>query len=176
MVIQNGCVTLRAIEEYDFQILYDMMQSPKIERSMGHCTAPISEKQQREWMANYKNSDEQIRLMIELENGKTIGTIMLFDIDMQNGVAEVGYKLMADKADRMTGDMADAMNGMLNYAFNTLRLNCVVARTLTENEKSERVLTNAGFSYEGTLRARVFQDGEYLDMKTFSILKSEFTL
>lgn len=174
MVITNGCVTLRAIEEKDFDILYEMMNSEAIEKAMGHCTLPLSRHQHREWIANYRNTKEQIRLMIELENGATIGVIMLFDIDMRNGTAEVGYKISAPKDNRLKGDMTDALCGMLNFAFDELRLNCVTARAIEGNEASIRLLERVGFSKEGALRQRLYQSGRYCDVISFSVLKSEY--
>jgi RimJ/RimL family protein N-acetyltransferase len=112
--------------------------------------------------------------MIELSNKKTIGLSMLFDIDMKNGTAEFGHKISAPAEDRIRGDVVDAVNGMLNYAFNYLRLNCVTARVIEGNIFAEKTLRKVGFQLEGTLRQRVFQEGGYLDMNSFSITKDEF--
>ncbi len=174
MIIRNGCVTLRAIEEKDADLLFRMINSPEIEKALGSFSLPVNEAQQREWIGNYRNTEEQIRLMIELENGAVIGVIMLYDIDMKNGTAEVGYKTMAEKDIRIKGDMDDAMQGILRYAFEELRLNCVMAHTLTDNAPSEKLLLRNGFVQEGVLRQRVYQSGSYMDMKAFSILQSEF--
>ncbi len=176
MNIKNGCVTLRAMEEKDFDILFQMMNSPEIEKALGSFALPVNENQQREWIRSYRNTDKQIRLMIELENGAVIGVIMLYDIDMKNGTAEVGYKTMADKQVRIKGDMDAAMQGILGYAFEELRLNCVVAHTLTCNERSIKLLERNGFTQEGVLRQRVYQSGCYGDMRVYSILKSEFVI
>lgn len=174
MVIKNGCVTLRAIEERDFDLLFEMINSPEIEKALGNFSLPVNERQQREWMQNYRNTEEQIRLMIELSNGHTIGVIMLYDIDMKNGTAEVGYKISAPREDRMQGDMLEALKAMLNYAFFELRLGCVAARVLEGNSASEKLLRRAHFSQEGTLRHRVYQNGRYYDVCSFSVLKSEY--
>lgn len=174
MIIENGCVVLRAIEEKDTELLLSMMNSPKIERAMGSFSLPVNEVQQREWIQNYKNTEKQMRFMIELVNGITIGVIMLYDIDMKNGSAEIGYKIMADKESRIKGDIDDAMQAILSYAFLELRLHCIMARTLTDNLPSEKLLKRNGFFEEGILRQRIFQCGRYLDMKVFSILKEEF--
>lgn len=174
MIIKFGCVTLRAIEEKDSDLLFRMINSPEMEKALGSFSLPVNEVQQREWIDNYRNTEKQIRLMIELENGTTIGVIMLYDIDMKNGTAEVGYKTMADKEMRIKGDIDDALQGILSYAFEELRLNCVVAHALADNVRSERLLTRNGFVQEGLLRQRVYQSGSYADMKVFSILQSEF--
>lgn len=174
MILENGCVKLRAIEDKDFDILYNMMQSPEIEKAMGHCTMPISPEQQKEWMGKYRNSDTQIRLMIELENGKTIGVIMLFDIDSKNGTAELGHKIMASLEDRIRGDIECAVKAMLTYAFDYLRLNCVYCRTIEGNVFAEKLLKKVGFEMEGVLRQRIFQEGKFIDMHSFSLLKADF--
>lgn len=174
MIIKNGCVTLRAIEERDADLLLRMLNSPEIEKAVGSFSLPINEAQQKEWIKNYRNSDEQIRLMIELDNNTVLGVIMLYDIDMKNGTAEIGYKTMAEKNKRIKGDMDDALQGILQYAFEELRLNCVLAHTLSDNEPSEKLLLRNGFVQEGILRQRVYQCGNYMDMKVFSILKNEF--
>lgn len=174
MILENGCVKLRAIEERDFDILYNMLQSPEIEKAMGHCTVPISPEQQKDWMSKYRNTDTQIRLMIELQNGNTIGVVMLFDIDRNNGTAEMGYKILAEKSERIKGDIDCALNILLEYAFDFLRLNCIYSRTLVNNIPSEKLLDRLGFSIEGTLKQRIYQEGKYYDMHSFSMVKSQY--
>lgn len=174
MIIKNECVLLRAIEERDFDILFRMINSPEIEKATGNFCLPINERQQREWIQNYHNTEKQIRWMIELDNGIVMGVIMLYNIDMKNGVAEVGYKTMVSKEQRIEGDIDYAMQGVLNYAFNELRLNCVFAHVLVHNIPSKRFLIRNGFVEEGLLRQRVYQEGAYVDMNSFSILQTEY--
>lgn len=174
MIIKNGCVILRAIEERDFDLLFEMINSPDIEKALGNFSLPVNERQQREWMQNFRNTREQIRLMIELSNGCTIGVIMLYDIDMKNGTAEVGYKISASRENRMQNDMFEALKGMLQYAFFELRLNCVSAKVIEGNKASERLLERAYFTKEGILRQRVYQSGKYCDICSFSLLKNEY--
>lgn len=174
MKIRNGCVTLRAIEERDAELLYKMMESEKIEKAMGHCTLPINMMQQKEWTANYRNTEKEMRLMIDLDNGKVIGVVMLFDIDIRNGSGEIGYKIMAAKEDRMEGDITDALDGLLDFGFNNLRLNCIYARVPEGNVPSENLLKRLSFIHEGTLRQRIYQDNEYINLNSFSLTKAEF--
>ncbi len=173
-MIQKDCVILRAMEERDFDLLFRMINSPEIEKALGSFTLPVNENRQREWMKNYRDTREQIRWMIELVNGVTIGVIMLYDIDMKNGTAEVGYKLMAERENRMPGDIDTALQAVLEYGFLELRLHCIYAHSLSDNLPSERLLLRNGFQKEGTERQRIYQGGTYVDRNVYSILSEEF--
>ena len=173
-MIQKDCVILRAMEERDFDLLFRMINSPEIEKALGSFTLPVNENRQREWMKNYRDTREQIRWMIELVNGVTIGVIMLYDIDMKNGTAEVGYKLMAERENRMPGDIDTALQAVLEYGFLELGLHCIYAPSLSDNLPSERLLLRNGFQKEGTERQRIYQGGTYVDRNVYSILSEEF--
>lgn len=45
------------------------------------------------------------------------------------------------------GYATESSQGVLKYAFNTLKLKCIIARTATKNESSIRVLTKLGFVF-----------------------------
>lgn len=174
MIIKNGCVVLRAVEETDFDLLLRLINEPGIENMTVGFHLPISATEQKKWMQNYSNTMTDIRLMIELNNGNTIGMVMLNDIDYKNGSASIGYKISAPSQDRIRGDMHDAIEGMLNYAFNELRLNCVISSVLDYNIFSLKLMKKMNFSQEGILRKRIYKNGEFHDLIAFSILRSEF--
>ncbi|MCH5270284.1 MAG: GNAT family N-acetyltransferase [Lachnospiraceae bacterium] len=174
MIIKNGCVTLRAVEETDFDLLFCLINEPRIENMTVGFHLPVSSAEQKKWMQNYSNSMTDIRLMIELDNGNTIGMVMLNDIDYKNGSASIGYKISASSHDRIRGDMQDAIAGMLNYAFNELRLNCVISAVLDYNVFSLKLMKKMHFTQEGILRKRIYKNGEFHDLIAFSILRSEF--
>lgn len=174
MIIKNGCATLRAIEEKDFELLFHLINDPNIEKTTGGWHLPLNSIEQKTWMANYHNTQENIRLMIELENGKTIGMISLADIDYKNGSAEIHYKIFAPVEDRIKGDMHDAITGILNYAFNELRLNCVFAVILEYNIFGLKLIQKMNFKQEGILRKRKFKNGQYHNQIIFSLLNEEF--
>ena len=92
MILEYGCARLRAIEEKDCDILLEMMNNPAIDSMVGNVHLPLSRVMQEKWIDEYKNTDTTIRLMIELTNGKTIGMIMLHNIDQKNQTAEIGIK------------------------------------------------------------------------------------
>lgn len=174
MIIRNGCATLRAIEKEDFDLLYYMVNAPEIEAMIGGWSLPVSRHEQEKWMESFKNTDRNIKLMVELENGKTIGMVMLTGIDWKNRVALLEYKISAPVEYRIKGDIYDAADGMLSYAFNELGLNCVTATVMLENKFSLKLVKKLGFVQEGVMRQRVYKNGEFKDQAEFSLLRDEY--
>lgn len=175
MIIEYGCVVLRAIEERDCDFLFDMINAPEIESQIVGWHFPISYSAHKHWMENYKNSLNSIKLMIELENSKTIGMIMLENIDWKNRTAEIACKTKALLEDRMRGDTIDAVKGMLKYAFEELGLNCIEGIILEDNWLSRNLCKKIGFIEEGILRKRVYKGGKFRNLVSVSLLKEEFT-
>jgi len=68
---------------------------------------------------------------------------------------------------------SDALNTITKYAFSELRLNCIYAEVLSYNSISQRTFEKCGFHKDGLLRSRVYKNGEYIDVLSYSILKDE---
>lgn len=174
MLVKYGCVTLRAIEEKDFELLLYLINAPEIEKGLIGWNFPVSQLAQKEWMENFKNSLESIKFMIELENTKTIGMVMLEKIDLKNRTAEIACKMSAPLENRIKGDMSDALKGMIKYAFDELGLNCIIAKVLEDNILSKNLCIQVGFAVEGILRKRVYKSGNFKNVVSMSLLKEEF--
>jgi RimJ/RimL family protein N-acetyltransferase len=63
---------------------------------------------------------------------------------------------------------------MLRYAFDELRMHRVWAVAIRGNDRSERLLKNAGFSYEGTMRGAISRAGTFTDLLIYSLLEDEY--
>ncbi len=175
MIIKNGCTTLRAIEEKDYDLLFYLINDPHIEKMTGGWHVALSSIEQKNWIANYHNTEKNIRLMIELDNNKTIGMISLTDIDYKNRTAEINYKIHAPIEDRIKGDMQDAINGILKYAFGELGLNCIYSIMLEYNVFAIKMARKLNFTQEGVLRQRIYKNGKFNDQLCFSLLKDDFS-
>ena len=88
MIIDANSVILRAIEENDLPLLQAMINDPAIERLTGGYCFPVSADRQRRWFDNY-DQQKDLRCMIQIKNGATIGMIMLTDIDWKNRTAQL---------------------------------------------------------------------------------------
>jgi len=174
MNIVYGCVKLRAIEEKDFDITFDMINSPEIESTSGAFNYPYSSSQHRKWLTDFKNTDRFLRFMIELENGHTIGMNGLSNIDWKNRVAEISLKVSPSAKGRMPGDTFDAQVGLLRFAFLEMGMNRIEGFTYTDNAFSLKIAKKCGFKEEGILKQRVYRNGKFCDQKAIAILKNDF--
>ena len=172
MFIKGKKVLLRAIELSDADLLQQMMNDEEIESMMWGYSFPVAHHQQVKWIENLSAEKSVFRAMVVVE-GKAIGTVILSDIDMKNGIAEIHIKL-ANSCERGKGYGTDAISALVAYAFNELRLNCIYCRVKEDNIASQKMFEKCGFIKEGCLRSRVYRNGKYYDFYEYSMLKSDF--
>jgi RimJ/RimL family protein N-acetyltransferase len=173
MNIIYGCVTLRAVEKKDMNLLRNLLNDPNIEYMTVGKNFPVSEESQLKWFDNF-DSQKELRCMIDINDGTTIGTIGLTSIDYKNRNASIFYKIDNKIENRVKGDINDAVKGLLIYAFDELNLECVYGEILNYNIFSQKILKKSGFCEEGVLRNRVFKKGKYNDIIVYSILKGDY--
>ncbi len=175
MIIDSNSVILRAIEEYDLPLLQAMINDPAIESLTGGYCFPVSADRQKRWFDSY-DQQKDLRCMIQIKDGATIGMIMLTDIDWKNRTAQLHQKTLAKVEDRKKDDVYDAMMGFLNYAFNELDLQCVYGTVLEYNLLSRKLAMRCGLKEEGVLRNRIFKNGKRHNLIANSIIKEDFEI
>lgn len=106
------------------------------------------------------------------ENDLIIGTCTLAAIDKQNRRAEIGYALRRDYWGK--GLMRDALEALIDYAFNNMNLHRIEADVDPRNASSIRSLERLGFMREGFLRERWIVNGEIQDALFYGLLKKEW--
>ncbi|MBQ2898696.1 MAG: GNAT family N-acetyltransferase [Oscillospiraceae bacterium] len=105
-------------------------------------------------------------------NGKVIGNIGAFrQTNIHNKTAELGYYIAEEYWGK--GIMTEAVKQLCDYVFSHTDIIRIYAEPFAYNIGSCRVLEKAGFQYEGTLRSNAFKNGNVLDMKMYSKLKTE---
>ena len=173
MIIDCGVVILRAIEEKDQAYLLDMLNDPAIERMTGGAAFPISLDRQLRWFQCY-DQQKELRLMIEIKGGQTIGCIMLTQIDWRNRTAELSEKTKARPEDRVQGDVLAAMMGLLHYAFLEMGMKCIYGTVLEYNVLSRKLAARCGLKEEGVLRKRVYKNGKHYNLIANSVIDEDF--
>ncbi|MBQ3501092.1 MAG: GNAT family N-acetyltransferase [Oscillospiraceae bacterium] len=105
-------------------------------------------------------------------NGKVIGNIGAFrQTNIHNKTAELGYYIAEEYWGK--GIMTEAVKQLCDYVFSHTNIIRIYAEPFAYNIGSCRVLEKAGFQYEGTLRSNALKNGNVLDMKMYSKLKTE---
>ncbi|MFZ1800282.1 MAG: GNAT family protein [Chitinophagaceae bacterium] len=99
-----------------------------------------------------------------------IGTIGFWRIVKDHHRAEIGYMLKPEYWNK--GYVSEAMNTVINYGFQKMKLHTIEANINPHNLASRRVLEKQGFQQEGFYRENYYFNGKYLDTAVFSLLKS----
>lgn len=173
MNIQGNSIFLRAISIKDANLLMELINDAETEKMLGGSSFPVSCEGQEKWITAQIGRTDVLRCIVALKgNEEGIGTVILSDIDTKNGVAQVHIK-MDKKKGRGKGYGADALNAIVSYAFDEMRLNCIYAEVLEYNQISHRLFEKCGFHKDGVLRARVFKGGAYVNVVSYSRIKGE---
>jgi len=151
--LSNDKIRLRAIEPEDIDLLYLWENDPEI-WEVSHTLVPYS----KYILALYiKNTDKdiyesrQLRLMIDTFDGKTIGAIDLFDFDPFHLRVGIGL-LIHNREERSKGYASAAMELLIDYCFNKLKMHQLYANIETDNTISLRLFEKHGFKVCGIKR------------------------
>ena len=125
-----------------------------------------------EWVPQYEKQD-YYHWLIEYE-GVPIGSISLFGISDWHRRGELGYCIGSSYWNK--GITTKAVSLVLDFAFQEVGLERVIARHDVENPASGRVMQKAGMIKEGVLRRDVRRksDGVFTDMVIYGILRDEW--
>lgn len=127
-------------------------------------------KMSKEMFKKYGNIEFAILLK---EENKVIGGISIRKWNDNNRCADIGYVLSSKYWGR--GIITEAIKRIIKYGFEDLNVNRIEAHCDENNIGSYRAMEKAGMKYEGTLREKTFMKGKFINMKFYSILKSEYT-
>lgn len=173
MILKGKKVTLRPMEFEDIEMIRGLINDPWMEERIVGWALPISKKDQEQWYANFKNTEKQIKYVIETEEDGVVGLAGLKDIDYKNGVATgAGIRIRRDVQSK--GVATDAYMTMFKYAFAELRLHRINTAALEENTPSLRMMEKLGCKREGIKRDAVYKSGKYHNVVTLGILAEDY--
>lgn len=172
MRIVGNRIYLRAIESTDNTLLFDLINDPDTEKMIGGSSWPVSMEEQEMWQKNQIGRKDVLRcIIVDNETDDPVGTIILSDIDQKNGVAQVHIKILHQF--RGKGYGSESLSTIVNYSFMELRLNCLYAEILSYNNASASIFEKCGFKKEGLLKERIYKNGQYCDLMSYSILSRD---
>ena len=102
------------------------------------------------------------------ENNELIGMICLLRFQLEHFRTELGYIL--HPAFHRQGIMHEALQPVIDYAFNILKFHSIEAVIDPENAASEKLLLKNHFVKEAHLKENEYYDGRFLDTVIYSLL------
>jgi diamine N-acetyltransferase len=174
-MIAHGSVFLRAAERDDIPRFVSWLNDYETSRTLG-IRAPLSIPLEEQWfeqMLASQGKDAYHFVACLAADGRPIGTIGLFELDLVNGSAGLGISIGA-AADRGKGHGTDMLRAILGFGFGFLRLERIWLDVYQMNEGARRVYERVGFVREGVLRHAAFREGRYLDLDRMAILVDEW--
>lgn len=170
MFIRFDDIVLRAIEEEDLDLLRNLINDPDIENMSGGASFPVSKFQQRRWFESLIGRKDELRTIIDTNKHGPIGSVMLTNIDLINRSAQFHIKIVNNEDVRGQGFGTKATKAMIQYAFLQLNLHCIYSYIIDYNYASQKIHEKCGFEKEGTLKERVYKNGNYFDVLVYSLI------
>ena len=168
-MIRGRRVTLRPVEERDYPLIHAWQNDPDVWSRMDY-ERPFSLRDIADGEA--RSREEGAPFVIEAE-GRPIGRIGLNRFRARDRICSL-YLFIGERTMWGHGYATESIATLLAYAFDRWDLYQVELWTLADNAAAMRVYERCGFVRDGTLRARSFKDGAWVDRIVMSVRRDEF--
>ena len=122
-----------------------------------------------ERLQELERTNEGINWAITLkEEDKLLGTVGLFNFSNQHYRCEIGYMLHPDY--QRKGIVQEALDAILDHAFNVFKVHSIEANVNPENAASKKLLERNGFVKEAYFKENYYFNGKFLDSVIYSLL------
>ena len=151
-------------------VVFQMNSTSEISENTLSLPFPYREENAHFWFKmaedGFANKDAFIFGIREKENLKLIGAVGLH-LDVAHHKAEVGYWL--GKSFWNNGYVSEALQEVLKFGFEELKLNKIYASHFHHNPASGKVLEKNGFVFEAELKQEILKNGKYLDLFRYAL-------
>lgn len=135
-------LTLRQLSESDAQEIFLLRSDPIINKYLDRQPCEALEDALK-FIEKIKNNNLSYWAIAQKGSDKLVGTICLFDVSEELKKGEIGYELLTEHQGK--GIMREAVNKVIEYSFETLRLKTIDAHTHKNNQRSTNLLYNLKF-------------------------------
>ena len=171
-MIKGKSINIRNVREKDLDDFYRL----SFDYEDAGAFMPISLTSERAFKKEFTMTgfwQEQCgKLIIEDKSGKIIGEIGSFNTAHYMDGREIYYRVFSGHTGR--GYASEALKLFIKFFFQSTSMNRLQAVTIIGNEVSEHMLKKSQFTYEGTLRQARYFKGRIVDLKIFSLIRSDW--
>lgn len=176
-ILTGPNIRLRALEPGDAGLLYAWENDTSV-WNVSNTLTPFSRFQLEEYVLNVQNdifAVKQLRLMVVMNvpgsDEEPVGTIDLFDFDPFHQRAGIG--ILIRKPFRERGFAAEALQILIRYAFNTLRLHQVYCNITPDNTPSIELFTKLGFTKCAAKQDWINEEGKWKEEWMFQLISHD---
>lgn len=164
-------ILFRKVKESDLEVILNWRTMPEVSRYMYTDFEP-SMVRQRNWFEAICRDDSRKDWVIRVD-GENVGLVWLVRINDVNKRCEWAYYLGSPNV-RGKGIGRNVELNILEYVFETLKLNKLCCEVFVSNEKVIAIHEKYGSRTEGTRREHIFKNGEFHDIVEMGILKNDW--
>ena len=125
-----------------------------------------------DWLKEYSDEKYYHWAIVLKDNGnEPIGDISVVQMNEDISMVHIGYCL--GRAWWRRGIMSEALKAVMDFMFDTVKVNRVEARHDPRNPNSGKVMQKCGMKYEGTLRSADRNNQGICDACYYALLRSE---
>lgn len=173
-VLKTKRLILRPIQFEDWQeLFYGLRNQPEFLYYANKKRA--SKKQQKQSLENiaekYKNLDYYNWVLTQKTDGKIVGQIVLKVMEV-NQCVEFSYA--TDNRFCGKGYMTEALDCIINFAINKIKVQRIQGGCATQNIASKKVMQKCNMNFEGTLKGYLKLSDGFHDMHMFALTKQDF--
>ena len=131
-------------------------------------------KSQMAWMKNRPNSEINY-VILDKSTQNRVGTISIYDVNVQDKVANVGRLLLEETfLKKSTPYGLESLLLTYNFVFNNLNFRKITGDILRSNVQMLKFQLFLGMEQEGLLKEHVLIDNELVDLHIMSLTKNSF--
>lgn len=129
---------------------------------------------QEEWIKSRGNKEINY-IILDKQSGKKVGTIGIYDLNVEDQVCNVGRLMIAEEYyGTSTPFGLEALLLAYDYVFNTLHFRKITGDILANNKAMHKLQVFLGMVQEGYLKNHVIINGQLHDLYIMSIFKEQF--
>lgn len=174
-ILETPRLRLRKPELSDAADLFEMRSDPEV---MQYIPRPLAKSLEDmhdfvRMLDGFASRNERINWAIEWkESGRVVGMAGFVNIKPEHDRAEVGYSLT--RSWHRKGIMREALQAILQYGFETMKLHSVEAIIDEENIASGNLLEDGGFRKEAHFIEDFFSNGRFRNSVFYGLLRRDW--
>ena len=174
-VLDTPRLQLRPASMRDAADIFDYSRDPEVARYVlwePHRTLSDSKAYIRFLLRQYWDGLPSSWCIVLRDTGRVIGTIGFMCYSEENSTVEIGYSIARSQWNK--GLMTEAVQAVIDFCFERMRIHRVEAQHDAANPASGRVMAKCGMHHEGRLRGRIFNKGRFVDVDLYAILRDDW--